>query len=238
MRRLVIVLGLLVGLLALADRGMAYVAGNQTARQVRIHEGLREDPDVTFRGFPFVTQAVHGRFRTVDVTVRDYERGGITIDRIDARLRGVKVNLSKALHGRVDAVPVDEGTATLRLSYGDLAQFLAQRPGNIRLTVRGGQVFVTSSYGITGVGQVDVEGTPTVKVTPTSVQVIVSNVHVLTGPTALSAAAAATAGKRSSFTIPMEGLPFGIAVESATLTGTALVVKASARGLVIDVRNG
>jgi hypothetical protein len=36
----------------------------------------------------------------------------------------------------------------------------------------------------------------------------------------------------------MEGLPFGIAVESATLTGTALFVKASARGLVIDVRNG
>jgi hypothetical protein len=236
MRRLLIILAVLLGLVVLADRGLAYASGNATARQVRIHEGLHEDPDVTFNGFPFVTQAFHGKFRSVDVTVRDYERDGITIDRIDAHLEGVKVNLSKALKGRVDAVPVRQGRATLRLTYGDLAAYLANKPGNIRLTVREGRVFVTSSYGITNVGEVDVEGTPTVKVTPTSVRVVVSDVHVLSGSARLSAAQSASAAARASFTIPLKGLPFGIEVSSAELTATALVVKATATGLVIDVR--
>jgi hypothetical protein len=237
MRRLLIVLGILVGLLALADRGAAVAAGNATARQVRVHEGLSEDPKVTFRGFPFVTQAIHGTFRAVDVTVRELDRGGINIDRIDAHLEGVKVNLSKALHGRVNAVPVREGHATVRLTYADIAAYLAGKPGNIRLTVREGQVFVTSTFGIPNVGQVDVEGTPSVKVTDTSVQVVVSAVHVVTGTAHLTAALAASAAARASFTIPLKGLPFGIQVESAALTDTALVVKASAVGLVIDVRN-
>lgn len=237
MRRLVIVLGLLVGLLALADRGLAYAAGNSTARQVRIHEGLSEDPKVTFRGFPFVTQAWHGRFRTVDVTVRDLSRGGIRIDRIDAHLEGVKVDLSRALHGKVKAVPVQQGLATMTVTYADLAQYLSSKPGNIRLTVRGGQVYVTSEFGIPNAGRVDVEGTPRVVTTDTEVRVVVSSVHVVSGSGTLTPALAAAAAARASFTIPMRDLPFGIKVESATLTETALVVRASAVGLVIDVRD-
>ena len=235
LKRLLISLAILVGLLALADRGLAVVAGNATGRQIRIHEGLREDADVKFRGFPFITQAVRGEFKKVDVTVRDLERGGVTIDRVDATLEGVEVDLSQALKGRVSAVPVAEGTAVLRLTYGDLAAYLDSKPGNIRLAVRDGRPAVVSSFGIPGAGQVDVEGTPTLKVTKTSVRVVVSNVRVSAGNATLTSSLAATAAARASFTIPLDDLPFGIEVASATLTGTALIVTATATGLVIDV---
>lgn len=233
-RRLLIFLTILLGLLALADRGMAVVAGNSTAEQIRIREGLKEDPQVTFRGFPFVTQAVRGKFSAVDVTVRDLVRQGLTIDRIDAHLEGVEVDLGDALEGRVVAVPVNEGEATVRVTYGDLQSFLGSKPGNIRIVVRNNEPRVVSSFGIPGVGAVDVEGTPTVSVVGGSVRVTVSNMRTLDG-NGLAAALATQAAARASFSIPLGELPFGITVRSATLTDTAVVVEASAKGLVIDV---
>ena len=236
-KRLFIFLALLTGLTLLADRGMAYVAGNATANQIKVREGLKEDPDVTFRGFPFVTQAVRGEFEEVDVTVRDLERDGVVVERIDATLRGVEVDLNDALNGRVSAVPVDRGEATLRLSYGDVNQYLTRRPGNIRLVVRDGKPYVVSSFGVPGVGQLDVEGTPTVRVTKTSVRVSVSGVHPVTGSTTLNDALARAAGVRASFTIPLDDLPFGIEVSGAELTESAMLVDATATGFVIDVRD-
>ena len=236
LKRLLVFAGILLGLAALADRGLAVVAGNATASQIKRHEGLREDPDVSFQGFPFVTQAVGGEFERVEVTVRDLERRGLTIDRIDAVLEGVEVDLSAALNGRVSAVPVREGTATLRVTYGDLNSFLATRPGNIRVTPRDGRAYVRSTFGIPNVGQVEVEGTPTVRVAGSAIRVTVSNVRAVGGGPALTTGLAANAAARSSFTIPLDDLPFGIEVRSAELTGSALVVAASAAGLVIDVR--
>lgn len=234
-KRLTIALVLFAGLLVLADRGLAAVSGNAAADQIKLHEGLHEDADVTFEGFPFVTQAVRGKFRNVSITIRDLERGGLTIDRIDAKLQDVKIDLRDALSGKVRAVPVNRGHATARVTYGDLGTFLASKPGNIRLNVRAGKVYVVSSFGVPGVGQTDVEGTPTLRVTDTSVRIVVSNVHVVTGPATLTAALAAAAAARASFTIPFDEMPFGIQVESATLAPTALVVEASATGLIIDV---
>jgi hypothetical protein len=236
MRRLVIVLALLVGLLALADRGVAMVSGNAAASAVKLHEGLNETPDVTFRGFPFVTQAWRGKFRAVDVTAHDVVRGGLTMDRIDAHLEGVHLKLDKAIHGKVVEVPVDSGRATVRVSYGNLQTFLAKRAGNLRLVATDAGVRVRSSFGIPGLGSVDVEGTPTLKVSGTSLRVTVSDVRAAAGTPVLSATLALAAGVRSSFTIPMADLPFGITVQRAELTTTELVVDATASGLVIDVR--
>lgn len=237
MKRLLIVLAILAGLLALADFGAKAVASNATASQIRLHEGLREDPDVTFQGFPFLTQAVGGEFEQVDVTVRDLERDGLTIDRIEATLEGVEVDMGDALKGRVSAVPVREGVATMTISYGDLSAFLSRRPGNIRVVVRDGKPYVVSTFGVPGAGQVEIEGTPTVRTTPTSVRVTVSNVDVSVGTATLTAALRASAAARASFTLPMEDLPFGIEVKSAALTPEGLVIQATAEGLVIDVRD-
>lgn len=237
LRRFVIFLAVLAGLAVLADRGLAAVAGNATGSQIKVHEGLKEDADVHFRGFPFVTQAFSGKFDAVDVTARDVVRGGLTFDRIDAHLEDVEVNLSQALKGRVSAVPVGSGTATVRVTYGDLQSFLARKPGNIRLAVLGGHVAVVSTFGIPGAGQVEVAGTPTVRVSGDTLRVTTSNVQTTAGTGRLSATLSAQAGARSSFSIPMDDLPFGIKVRSAELTDDALVVTASATGLVIDVRS-
>jgi hypothetical protein len=234
LKRFVVFVAILAGLLVLADRALAVVAGNATASEIKKHEQLREDPSVTFRGFPFVTQAFRGRFAEVDVTVRNVEREGVVIDRIDAHLADVRIHLTDAVKGRVTAIPVGKGTATARVTYADLVSFLATKPGNLRIGSVGGQVTVSSTYGVPGLGQVTVEGTPHVAVSGNAVRVTVTDVHV-NGVARLTAAQAAAAGLRSSFTVPLAKLPFGIKVGSARLTSDALVLTASAEGFVIDV---
>jgi hypothetical protein len=236
LRRFVIALAVLLGLAALADRAVAHAAGNATARQIRIHEGLTEEPDVAFRGFPFLAQAVRGNFHAVDVTARRVVRGGLTIERIDAHLEGVKVDISKAMKGRVNAVPVREGSAKVEVTYADLTAYLANRPGNIRFAVNNHEVTVLSTYGVPGAGQVEVEGRPTVKVSGDKLVVTVTNVRTTAGTPALSATLASQAGVRSSFTVSFKDLPFGIKITSAKLTDTGLLVDASADGIVVDVR--
>jgi hypothetical protein len=234
LKRFLIFLLVLAGLAVLADRALATIAGNATAAEIKRHEALRDDPSVTFRGFPFVSQAVRGRFFAVDVTVRDVEREGVVIARIDAHLENVRVHLNDAVSGRVRAVPVGKGVASARVRYSDLAAFLATKPGNIRIDAAGGQVRVTSTFGVPGVGQVVVEGRPQVKVVGDAVRVTVTDVRV-PGITRLTAAQASAAGARSSFTVPLAKLPFGIKVVSARLADDALVLEASAEGFVIGV---
>ncbi|HEX8004605.1 MAG TPA: DUF2993 domain-containing protein [Mycobacteriales bacterium] len=234
LKGLVITLGLTVGLGAAADRGLAEVAANATADQIKLHEGVN-DVDVTFRGFPFVTQAVRGEFTAVDVTARDVKREGLTVDRIDAHLEGVEVDLGDALNGRVSAIPVEEGHATVRVTYGDLQSFLASKPGNIRLVTKAGAVVVVTTFGIPGIGAVEVEGTPKVSVSGSTIRVSVSNAHTVDGRGGLTATLAAQAAARASFTVPLGKLPFGIKAASAELTDEALVVQATAQGIVVDV---
>lgn len=235
LKKLLVVVAVLGGIGTLADRGLAVAAGNATANQIKMREGLSESPDVTFRGFPFVTQAVGGTFKAVDVTAREVVREGLTIDRIDAHLEGVEVDLGDALDGRVAAVPVREGRATVRVTYGDLQSYLASKPGNLRVMTRNGSPVVVTTIGVPGVGAVDVEGTPKVSVSGSTIRVTVSDMRTAEGRGGLTAAVAAQAASRASFTIPLGKLPFGITAASATFTDTALVVEATAKGIVVDV---
>jgi hypothetical protein len=234
LKRIVVSVAVLAGVAVLADRGLATVAGNASAHEIKRHESLREDPSVTFRGFPFVTQAFRGRFDAVDVTVRDLDREGVVIDRIDAHLEDVRIHLDDALGGRVRAVPVGKGTATVRITFAGLASYLTRLPGDIRIDSARGRVRVTSTFGVPGRGQVAVEGTPHVSVKGNAVRVTVTDV-VVPQLVRLTPAQAAAAGVRSSFSIPLATLPFGIKVTSARLTADALILTASAEGFVIDV---
>ncbi|HVE99612.1 MAG TPA: DUF2993 domain-containing protein [Mycobacteriales bacterium] len=235
LKGLVVSAAVVVGLAAVADLGLAAVAGSAVGKAVQRSEGMSEEPDVTFRGYPFVTQAVRGRFREVDVTARDVRVEGLNFTRVEADLRGVRVGLSDALAGEVEAVPVDSGTATVFLDYVDLNAYLESRPGSPRVTAGAGALVVRSSIGVPGRGSVPVEGTGTPRVTERGVVVTVTGVRALSGP-ALPVAAVASSAARLSFTISTSGLPFGITLQAVEVAADALRFSASARGVVIRTR--
>ncbi|HVE62860.1 MAG TPA: DUF2993 domain-containing protein [Mycobacteriales bacterium] len=226
----------LIGLAGLADRGLAALAGNAVGEAIARSEGLSDEPDVTFHGFPFLTQAARGRYDEVDVEARDVRLSELSFAVVTADLRGIEVSIGDALSGEVTAVPLTSGTATVELTYADLNAYLDSRPGSPRASASGdGQLLVRSSVGVPGRGSVPVEGTGSATVGRDGIVVKVASVRAQSGA-ALPAAVAGSAAGRLSFTIPTAGLPFGITVREVAVERNGLRFGATAQGMVIRAR--
>jgi LmeA-like phospholipid-binding len=121
---LAVVLLLLVAAGIVLDRVAEAIAEGQVAEQLAGQGGLAGPPDVEIQGFPFLTQAVGGRYEAIRISMTADDLGQPEGTRADVTLRGVEVALSALRAGTVEEVPVEriEGTATL--SYGLLAREL------------------------------------------------------------------------------------------------------------------
>ena len=121
MRALLVVLLLLGGLLLAADRGAEAFAEDRVAQLVAERGGLAGRPEVEIGGFPFLTQAVGGRYDDVRIGLTGADLGQPEGTRADVSLRGVQVALSDVLSGSVQQVPVERVDGTATLAYALLA---------------------------------------------------------------------------------------------------------------------
>jgi hypothetical protein len=207
-RRLGLVVVLLVGLLALADRLGAFAAERVVAMRMQSDQSLAVRPDVTIQGFPFLTQLVDGHYDRVDVSVRDLRRGSLDISKVVAHLSGVDVPFSDVVRQHVDRVSVRHVTAEIDLNYADVNRMLADK--HLRLSKGGGsRVHVTASAG----GALHVDGDFAMRVEGSAVVI------------SLPAGA--------SVQIPLPDLPFGIHLQSVRAEVGGIVVRCSATGFVV-----
>jgi hypothetical protein len=129
MRKLAVVLVVLIALGLLVDRGAEHVAEGVIAQKVQDAEGVSE-ADVEIIGFPFLTQAVGGKFEAINVSMPAVDaetRGGgdVRVERLDMTFRDVATSegFSQATAGSVRGsgfIPYDEfdGLGTVRVGYG------------------------------------------------------------------------------------------------------------------------
>ena len=207
MRRLVLVVVLLVGLLALADRLGAFAAERVVAMRMQSEQSLAVRPDVTIDGFPFLTQMFRGHYDRVDVTVRDLRRGSLDISKVVAHLFGVDVPFSRVVRQEVKRIVVHRANAEVDLNYADVNDLLSGK--HLRLSKGvGGRVHVTASA-----GPVHVDGDFPLTVQGSAVVI------------ALPAGA--------SVQIPLPDMPFGITLQSARADGNGIVVRCSASGFIL-----
>jgi LmeA-like phospholipid-binding len=135
-----VVVLLLLGLAMLTDRVAVGIVEDRVAQELAAQGGLQGTPEVQIAGFPFLTQALAGRYDDVRISLSADQLGQPEGTRADVALRGVHVPLSTVLSGSVQQVPIDriEGTATL--SYDLLSAELGgdttlRREGNgLRIT--------------------------------------------------------------------------------------------------------
>ncbi|MFF1355732.1 DUF2993 domain-containing protein [Streptomyces sp. NPDC058297] len=118
LRILLIVVVILGGLFVIADRVAVNYAEGEAADRVRTSEGLQENPDVSIKGFPFLTQLAGGTLDDVEIGIKDYDAksGGETIRIADlkAEMHGVQFNSS------FSSATADSATGTARISYAEL----------------------------------------------------------------------------------------------------------------------
>jgi hypothetical protein len=99
-------------LLALAaDRVADRLAERTVAGRLQQSQHLSARPGVDITGFPFLTQAIRGRYDRIDLHIRGLRRDPMRLSRVYVRLSGVRVPLRAALSRRADEVPVASARA-------------------------------------------------------------------------------------------------------------------------------
>ncbi|UOY00915.1 LmeA family phospholipid-binding protein [Blastococcus sp. PRF04-17] len=162
MKALLVVLLLLLGVAFVADRVVERWAEGYVADQLVEQAGLAAAPEVDARGFPFLTQAVAGRYEDVRISLSAEELRQPEGTRADVVLRGVQVPLSSVVSGSVQEVPVDRIDGTATLSYALLSEQLGR---DTELTRDGDGLRITRTVEVLGqevrlsaVGQVRLDG--------------------------------------------------------------------------------
>jgi LmeA-like phospholipid-binding len=228
MRRLVVVLIVLLALLAVVDRVGVLVAQSVLASQVKDQLELDQTPDVSIRGIPFLTQAVRGDYGDVRVRLPDVDAGAVQNIAIDARLQGVRVPLSAAIHRRIDQVPVDRISGTLTVRYDELAR--ASGISGLTIVRDGDSLKLAGSVRVLGrqvaasaVGRVEVRGSD---IAINAEQAQVAGIPV--PQVALDAAA-----RLLSFKVSPTNLPLSLRITSVDIGDDALFVSAVSDDVVL-----
>jgi hypothetical protein len=126
--RKLIIAALVVGaLLVAADFALAAVGEYQVAQKMREKFGLTEDPSVRINGFPFITQAIGGDYRDIEISasgvpVRDQLRDL----EIRANLYHTRIGLSDLLAGNTRNARIDQVKGSVKIKASDLNRLVSQ----------------------------------------------------------------------------------------------------------------
>jgi hypothetical protein len=132
-RPIVITVVILLALLVGADFGAAAVAEYQVSKRAKAAFNLSDDPAVTVRGFPFLTQAIGGEYDHITVDAKGVPIKDILKDvEVHADLRGVQAPLSDLLAGRTDSIQVNEIEGQLRVKEADFNRALQSNALQVR----------------------------------------------------------------------------------------------------------
>jgi hypothetical protein len=232
-KRLVVGLVLLLALALVADRVGAQLAGSTVAQRVQESTGLTDPPQVDITGFPFLTQALAGRYDRVEVSAVGVPAGELRLDRLDATLLGVHVPLQQALSGLVERVPVEAVEARALVGYDQLAQRSGDRQLRVAPAEDGRRVRVTGSVDVLG-RTLSAVAISRVEVVDGAVVVTAEEIEV--GSEAADELVSRALRGRLDLSIPVTGLPYGLQVTGLDVGPDGVVVLAAAADTVLSPR--
>jgi hypothetical protein len=122
-RRTLAVLVALVALLLGVDYAAAALTESAVSRQMRAQLNLADDPSVRINNFPFLAQALTGRYRSVDVNADHVAIGPLRDVQVRTQLRNVTAPLPELLAGS-RTVAVREVEGTVRIGAPDIERLL------------------------------------------------------------------------------------------------------------------
>ncbi|HVE73936.1 MAG TPA: DUF2993 domain-containing protein [Mycobacteriales bacterium] len=218
--------GVAVVLLVAADRAAAAAAEAALAAEIRTSAGAQwASADIA--GFPFLAQALRGRYREVAVTARGVASGPTRVESLQVRLEDVRVPLSEALSGSVRAVPVSGVRGSAVLDYASLS-----RKG-VAVSGRDGLLRVSGTISVLGqrlpasvVSKVRLEGGQVVAV---PVRYEVSGRPAAPGVVAF-------VREQLAFRRQLPELPFGLRVTGVSVAAEGVAVQVRAEATVLRPR--
>ncbi|MFF1545280.1 DUF2993 domain-containing protein [Streptomyces sp. NPDC058291] len=131
LRILLVVVVVLGGLFVLADRLAVNFAEGEVADKVKANEGLATTPDVSIKGFPFLTQVVGGSLDDVELGIKDYQAATgangrtIRIDDLQADMKGVDFSSD------FSSATASSATGTASITYAELLKTAKSEPTRV-----------------------------------------------------------------------------------------------------------
>lgn len=227
----------LVILACLVALGAAFVVADRslvTLAERRASELLDEQfgpaASVRFNTVPFLTQAVRGRYRDVQVTGAGLPIGDMRASALEARLTNVYAPARALLGGRVTELPCEHLEGRILLPYSELAAVMPV-PGVV-LGYTGEQLVVTASLPVPGISVLArVSGRADLQVDNGAVWLRVSHLSVAgIGATALVLRQLLP---QLNVPVPIAALPWGLQLRRLTPTSEGLVAEAAAAAVVV-----
>jgi hypothetical protein len=123
-RGLLITLVVIVAVLVGVDFAARWVAEDRVAVALQDALDFPSPPDVDVRGFPFLSQALAGRYDDVGLSAPGIAYGELRDITLTADLEGVSVPLENLVNGQVRRIPAEQVTASARVNPTDLARLL------------------------------------------------------------------------------------------------------------------
>lgn len=231
MRKLLAVL-LGIVLAVVADRLAVRAVQDAVATRVQAAGALPTAPSVEVGGFPFLTQALRGRYDDVVVRASDVPAGTLTVEQFSAQLRGVQVPLRAAVQGAVTSVPVDGLTARAVLTYAAMTAAVADRGLRVG-PAGGGLVRVTGTLRVLGR---ELEASAVSRATVEGGEVVVTAERFEVGSTTADALVSRALGDRLDVRVPVGQLPYGLALTGVRVGGDGIVLDAEAGATVLAPR--
>ncbi|MFF4214345.1 DUF2993 domain-containing protein [Streptomyces sp. NPDC001796] len=131
LRILLILVVILGGLFVIVDRVAVHFAQNEAADKLRTTENLATTPDVSIKGFPFLTQVLSGELDDVEVGIKDYEA---TTGNGSEKIRIADLNASMkdvTFSGDYSSATAATATGTALITYDELLKAAKARPTEV-----------------------------------------------------------------------------------------------------------
>jgi hypothetical protein len=212
LRTLIIVLIILIGLLVALDFGARAFAEGKVASEIQ-QQGLPKKPNVSIKGFPFLTQVIGRDFKDVQISSSNVTEGPLLIQSIDATMNGVHVDAS------FNGGTVDNLNGTLNVTFAALANAMTSQVGAL------GQL-AGAGLSLSQAGNNEVKATLNLVVTSGTAVWRVSrgadndiDINLVSD----SGLASSLVGGIGNITIPLPKLPLGLTIQSINVTPAGLV---------------
>jgi hypothetical protein len=243
---LLILLLVLIVLVIAADRIGAAVAEHQIANQAQ-SQLAGEDitttgrPDVTIKGFPFLTQVASGHYDRIDISVKNPTSRGIRFDDVDVIATSVDAPASGLISGNPQ-VTAGKVTGTAHINWTAFQQMIdltgAQQygldPDTIRITsTTGGKIALTTP--VTILGQTfTAAATGSVKVDHDKLHVTINSIKAngdaLPSPVQQQLNQLRT---NLNFDVKIPPMPYNLKVDSINASDAGVSLTASATNVVL-----
>lgn len=226
MRKLLITIVVLVGVLVAADRIALLVAEHQISNKLATAYNLSPAPGVSIHGFPFLTEVVSGQYQQVDVKVASLTSQTVPLQNLDAQFTSVDAPLKQVLgSGGQAQITANQATGTATVPFSVINQRL---PNGVTVSPDGSNLKMSGTTSYLG-QQVPFTATATVGVAGNGISISPHDVTVA-GQSGIPASALGPL----SVAVPVGNLPMHLSLNAVQPTASGLQVSVSAQNVQFE----